>query len=250
MGLFGREATDDADTPPAATKKDDDPQEAPSTVCPCAAGNNALDWMKGFIEIKAYDVDPKLAQLRWDAIRRDGPLLYRNAHLGCFICRYVDPCRILCPQPFQECTLVPLLYPISTDCTCIPYGQAVSAARQETPIACGLGPQGCIACGALAWPIYACTFPPALITSVFFPLKFSCVAAFLTTYQRYRIIREYGLKDEWIGDGQAAQAGKLGLDCLCYCCAAWHQNIFLREMLTFGEAEAAGAIVTREPGGV
>ena len=97
MGLFGKsEAKDDeGDTPPAVAKKNDDRRlkddEAPSTICPCAFGNRALDWMKGFIEIKPFNVEPRMAQMRWDHIRSEGALLYRNRHLGCFICKHVDP---------------------------------------------------------------------------------------------------------------------------------------------------------------
>ena len=87
MGLFGKseEKDDEGDTPPAVAKKDDDrhlrrqDSEAPTTVCPCACGNRFLDWMKGFIEIKPFKVEPRLAQMRWDEIRRENPLTYKLA---------------------------------------------------------------------------------------------------------------------------------------------------------------------------
>ena len=81
MGLFGggSEQKDEGDTPPAVAKKDDDrhlrrqDSEAPSTVCPCACGNRFLDWMKGFIEIKPFKVEPRLAQMSLVPLGQDRP---------------------------------------------------------------------------------------------------------------------------------------------------------------------------------
>jgi hypothetical protein len=57
--------------------------------------------------------------------------------------------------------------------------------------------------------------------------------------------------DDYFGDHVGSDACKLALDCVCYPCSAWHQNVFLQEMRSFGHAEEAGDIVvTREPGGV
>ena len=261
MGLFGKsEEKDEGDTPPAVAKKSDDKHrqrqdsEVPSTVCPCAFGNRALDWMKGFIEIKPFNVEPRMAQMRWDEIRRENPLMYRNRHLGCFLCKHIDPLRACCPAPLQECTLFPLLFPIATHITFLPFGQAVTSARHEKVCCCSLGTQGCIACSALAWPFYFCAWPAPLACCVS-PVIFSFTGAFLTAYQRYKIIKAYGIDDDhlddYFGDHVGSDACKLALDCCCYPCAAWHQNVFLQEMRAFGHAEEAGDIVvTREPGGV
>ena len=267
MGLFGKseEKDDEGDTPPAVAKKDDDrhlrrqDSEAPSTVCPCACGNHFLDWMKGFIEIKPFRVEPRLAQMRWEQIRNDGPWFYRNRHLGCFVCKHVDPLRECCPAPLQECTCFPLLFPIATHITFLPFGQAVTSARHEElcwppACCCNLGAQGCVACSALAWPFYFCAWPAPLACCVS-PVIFSFTGAFLTAYQRYKIIKAYGIDDDhlddYFGDHVGSDACKLALDCVCYPCSAWHQNVFLQEMRSFGHAvEAGDVVVTREPGGV
>jgi len=56
---------------------------------------------------------------------------------------------------------------------------------------------------------------------------------------------------DYFGDNVGSDACKVALDCCCYPCMAWHQNVFLQEMRAFGHAEEAGDIVvTREPGGV
>ena len=266
MGLFGKseEKDDEGDTPPAVAKKDDDrhlrrqDSEAPSTVCPCACGNHFLDWMKGFIEIKPFRVEPRLAQMRWEQIRVDGPWFYRNRHLGCFLCKHVDPLRACCPAPLQECTFFPLLFPIATHLTFLPFGQAVTSARHEElcwppACCCNLGAQGCVACCSLAGPFFLCAYPPLACCAS--PVVFSFTGAFLTAYQRYKIIKAYGIDDDhlddYFGDHVGSDACKLALDCVCYPCAAWHQNVFLQEMRSFGHAEEAGDIVvTREPGGV
>jgi hypothetical protein len=262
MGLFGKseEKDDEGDTPPAIAKKNDDrhlqrqDSEAPSTVCPCACGNRFLDWMKGFIEIKPFKVEPRMAQMRWEHIWAEGPLLYRNRHLGCFLCKHVDPLRACCPAPLQECTFFPMLFPIATQLTFLPFGQAVTSARHEEVHCCGLGAQGCVACSALAWPILICTIPPYPL-NLALPVWISWPAAFLTAYQRYKIIKAYGIDDDhlddYFGDHIGSDACKLALDCCCYPFTAWHQNVFLQEMRAFGHAEEAGDIVvTREPGGV
>ena len=96
---------------------------------------------------------------------------------------------------------------------------------------------------------------PAPLACCVSPVIFSFTGAFLTAYQRYKIIKAYGidddLMDDYFGDHVGSDACKLALDCVCYPCAAWHQNVFLQEMRSFGHAVEAGAIVvTREPGGV
>ena len=169
MGLFGKseEKDDEGDTPPAVAKKDDDrhlrrqDSEAPTTVCPCACGNRFLDWMKGFIEIKPFKVEPRLAQMRWDEIRRENPLMYRNRHLGCFLCKHIDPLRACLPGAAAGVHVLPLAVP-HRDAHHVPAlraGGHERAAREGPPACCcSLGAQGCIACSALAGPFFLCAF--------------------------------------------------------------------------------------------
>ena len=130
--------------------------------------------------------------------------MYRNRHLGCFLCKYVDPLRACCPAPLQECTFFPLLFPIATHLTFLPFGQAVTSARHEElcwppACCCNLGAQGCVACSALAWPFYFCAWPAPLACCVS-PVIFSFTGAFLTAYQRYKIIKAYGIDDDHLDD--------------------------------------------------
>ena len=140
MGLFGKSAGKGRRGRHAAGGREEGRRPAPAAagqrgavdgLPPRACGNRFLDWMKGFIEIKPFKVEPRLAQMRWDEIRAENPLLYRNRHLGCFLCKHVDPLRACCPAPLQECTFFPLLFPIATHMTFLPFGQAVTSARHE-----------------------------------------------------------------------------------------------------------------------
>ena len=207
---------------------------------------------------------------------------YRNVHLGCVCCKFIEPCGAKCPQYFQECTWFPLFFPLATNWTCIPFGQAVTLARGEKKYCAHvrgadvslmnrgdaaaatwlffvelpsrddvaatrtfrgdgarlryMGAKGLTACLCLGPFVYWGSCPSGL------PVAFSCVAAFLSSIQRERIVQAYGIEDS----GFESDYQKYFWRYICYCCAVWHQHVFLHEMATHGAEEDLAYLSGRE----
>jgi hypothetical protein len=102
--------------------------------------------------------------------------------------------------------------------TCIPFGQTVTLVQGEEAKCCEMGDKGLAACCCLCPVVYCFGVPPAA------PINFSCAAAALVTAQRERLKAAYEIKDD-----KPAFGGFL-----CYCCALWHQHVFLQEMALAG----------------
>lgn len=143
---------------------------------------------------------------------------YKNKALGCVLCKKVEFCAQKCPESTQDCTWCPGFCPQAVNATCIPFGQTVTLVQGEEAKCCEMGDKGLAACCCLCPVVYCFGVPPAA------PINFSCAAAALVTAQRERLKAAYEIKDD-----KPAFGGFL-----CYCCALWHQHVFLQEMALAG----------------
>ena len=99
-----------------------------------------------------------------------------------------------------------------------------------------MGAKGLVACGFLCPFVYWGSCPSGL------PVAFSCVAALLSSIQRARIVRAYGIEDS----GMESDYQKYMWRYVCYCCAVWHQHIFLHEMSEHSGKEELAAVSSRD----